>query len=115
MDGSQAGAHTYCDVCSPSAEPLSPQISVISSDIRLETRVLPMNAQRHSKGGKRTMRSRRDFLHLTVKGSALTAAAAWIPDGVSRRIVYQDRATDSAQNATEGTGRHHYRPPYKFG
>src|SRR3984893_2783949 len=110
MGGSQAGADTYCDVCSPSAAPLSTQISAISSDIRLETRVLPMNTQRHSKGGKRTMRSRRDFLHLTVKGSALTAAAAWMPDGVSaRRSVYQDRASDSAQNATNGTGRHHYR------
>jgi hypothetical protein len=57
------------------------------------------------------MSSRRDFLNLTVKGSALTAAAALMPDGVSAaRIVYQDRATDSAQNATNGTGRHHYRP-----
>src|SRR3984957_5235189 len=116
MDGSQAGADTYCDVCSPSAAPLSTQISAISSDIRLETHVLPMNTQRHSKRGKLTMSSRRDFLNLTVKGSALTAAAALMPDGVSAaRIVYQDRATDSAQNATNGTGRHHYRPPHRFG
>lgn len=62
------------------------------------------------------MSSRRDFLNLTVKGSALTAAAALMPDGVSAaRIVYQDRATDSAQNATNSTGRHHYRPPHRFG
>jgi D-threo-aldose 1-dehydrogenase len=62
------------------------------------------------------MSSRRDFLNLTVKGSALTAAAALMPDGVSAaRIVYQDRATDSAQNPTNGTGRHHYRPPHRFG
>jgi D-threo-aldose 1-dehydrogenase len=51
-----------------------------------------------------------------MKGSALTAAAALMPDGAfAAGIAKQDRTTDSMQNETHSSSQHHYRPPFKFG
>src|ERR1700761_322292 len=57
------------------------------------------------------MNSRRDFLSLTAKGSAMTAIGAFLP------------GTASAQNSTGGSpmentangSNAHYKPPFKFG
>ena len=62
------------------------------------------------------MNSRRDFLNLAMKGSALTAAAALMPDGASAAGKgNQDGMTDSAQSATNSSSQLHYRPPFNFG
>ena len=50
------------------------------------------------------MTSRREILNLAVKGSALTAAATLMPESAS-----------AAGAEGTGTGRAHYRPPFKFG
>src|SRR5262249_55972616 len=63
-----------------------------------------------------TMNSRRDFLNLAMKGSALTAAAALMPDGASAAGKgNQDGMADSAQSATSSSSQLHYRPPFNFG
>lgn len=70
----------------------------------------------HLKKAKQTMNSRRDFLNLAMKGSALTAAAALIPQGASAaREANQNPAKDSAHNATESSSQRRYRPPFTFG
>ena len=61
------------------------------------------------------MNTRRDFLGLAVKGSAITAAAAFLP----RTASAQDNAGDSGsmdimENKTS-SGNVHYKPPFKFG
>src|SRR5258707_4903252 len=63
-------------------------------------------AGKGEKLGPLTMTSRRDFLNLAIKGSALTAAAALIPEGAS-----------AAENASKNRmrDRAHYSPPFKFG
>jgi D-threo-aldose 1-dehydrogenase len=51
-----------------------------------------------------------------MKGSALTAAAALIPQGASAaREANQNPTKDSAHNATESSSQRHYRPPFTFG
>jgi len=61
------------------------------------------------------MTSRRDFLNLAMKGSALTAAAALMPEGASAAPKASNGTTDRAQSAAKNSGRGHYRPPFKFG
>jgi D-threo-aldose 1-dehydrogenase len=61
------------------------------------------------------MNTRRDFIDLAVKGSAITAAAVFLP----RTASAQDRAGDSRsmdimENKTS-SGNVHYKPPFKFG
>jgi D-threo-aldose 1-dehydrogenase len=61
------------------------------------------------------MTSRRDFLNLAMKGSALTATAALMPEGASAaRDASKDGTIDGAQSANSSS-QGHYRPPFKFG
>jgi hypothetical protein len=47
------------------------------------------------------MTSRREFLNLAMKGSALTAAAALMPGGpLAARNANEKEAANSAENAT---------------
>ena len=66
--------------------------------------------------GKLTMTSRREFLNLAMKGSALTAAAALMPGGpLAARNANEKAATNAAQNAANTSPQRHYKPPFKFG
>jgi D-threo-aldose 1-dehydrogenase len=56
------------------------------------------------------MTSRRDFLNLAVKGSALTVASAWMPSAAAAA-----GAEGTAGSAQGAEGRGHYRPPFRFG
>jgi D-threo-aldose 1-dehydrogenase len=62
------------------------------------------------------MTSRRDFLNLAMTGSALTAAAALIPDGASAGgNAGTGGATGGPQGGAAAITKDHYRPPFKFG
>ena len=61
------------------------------------------------------MNTRRDFLGLAVKGSAITAAAAFLPRTASAQDNAGDsRSMDIMENKTS-SGNVHYKPPFKFG
>jgi D-threo-aldose 1-dehydrogenase len=53
------------------------------------------------------MATRRHFLSLALKGSALTLAATFLPGAAS--------ASDLAEPAKDASNHHHYRPPLRFG
>jgi D-threo-aldose 1-dehydrogenase len=59
------------------------------------------------------MTTRRDFLNLAVKGSALTAAAALMPEGASAAEV--NATPKSGRSEGGSTGQAHFRPPIRFG
>ena len=59
------------------------------------------------------MTTRRDFLSLAVKGSALTAAAALVPEAASASGV--NEMPKSGQSAAGSSGQAHFRPPIRFG
>jgi D-threo-aldose 1-dehydrogenase len=61
------------------------------------------------------MTSRRDFLNLAIKGSALTAAAALIPEGVSAARDSSEDGTIEGAQSPNSYSQGHYRPPFKFG
>jgi len=62
------------------------------------------------------MTSRRDFLTLAMKGSALTAAAALMPGGaLAARNADEKEATNAGENAVNTFPQGHYKPPFKFG
>ena len=62
------------------------------------------------------MTSRREFLNLAMKGSALTAAAALMPGGpLAARIANEKAATNAAENTANISPQGHYKPPFKFG
>src|SRR5437660_1224854 len=59
------------------------------------------------------MSTRRDFLNLAVKGSAITAAAAVLPGSPYTLLDPDDgRSTNMNENAIRNV---HYKPPFKFG
>jgi Predicted oxidoreductases (related to aryl-alcohol dehydrogenases) len=61
------------------------------------------------------MNTRRDFLNLAVKGSAITAAAVFLPRTASAQDSAGDsRSMDIMENKTS-SGNVHYKPPFKFG
>jgi len=61
------------------------------------------------------MNTRRDFLDLAVKGSAITAAAVFLPRTASAQDSAGDsRNMDIMENKTS-SGNVHYKPPFKFG
>jgi D-threo-aldose 1-dehydrogenase len=61
------------------------------------------------------MNTRRDFLNLAVKGSAITAAAALLPGSASALGSAGDsRSMNSMENNTSSNSVH-YKPPFKFG
>jgi D-threo-aldose 1-dehydrogenase len=61
------------------------------------------------------MTSRRDFLSLAMKGSALTAAALMSRDAFAARNADDEAAPDRAQNESDRARQGHYKPPFKFG
>ena len=62
------------------------------------------------------MTSRREFLNLAMKGSALTAAAALMPGGaLAARNVNEKAATNAAQNPANTSRQGHYKPQFQFG
>jgi D-threo-aldose 1-dehydrogenase len=62
------------------------------------------------------MTSRREFLNLAMKGSALTAAAALMPGGaLAARNADEKEATNAGENAVNTFPQGHYKPPFKFG
>jgi len=60
------------------------------------------------------MNTRRDFLDLAVKGSAITVAAAFLPRTASAQNAGDSRSMDIMENKTS-SGNVHYKPPFKFG
>jgi D-threo-aldose 1-dehydrogenase len=62
------------------------------------------------------MNTRRDFLNLTVKGSAMAAAGALFPEGTSAASRSGINSVgDGVDAAAQGAGNAHYRPRFKFG
>jgi D-threo-aldose 1-dehydrogenase len=62
------------------------------------------------------MRTRREFLDLAVKGSAMTAAGALLPGRASAPYNTIDgRSVNSMENNTSSGSNTHYKPPFKFG
>src|SRR6202795_4520422 len=63
-----------------------------------------------------TMNTRRDFLNLGVKGSAMAATAALLPRRSSDLINAGDRRnTNSMENSADSNSGLHYQPPFRFG
>jgi len=62
------------------------------------------------------MSTRREFLNLAVKGSAMTVAAALLPGNASAQGNTSDgRSMNSMSNNTSSGSNVHYKPPFKFG
>jgi D-threo-aldose 1-dehydrogenase len=62
------------------------------------------------------MNTRRDFLNLGVKGSAMAAAAALLPWTKSAQANPADiRSSNTMQNNANSGGSVHYKPAFKFG
>jgi D-threo-aldose 1-dehydrogenase len=60
--------------------------------------------------------TRRDFLNLAVKGSAMTAAAALLPGSASAQGNTSDgRSMNKMTNNTSSGSKVHYKLPFKFG
>ena len=62
------------------------------------------------------MTSRREFLNLAMKGSALTAAAALMRGGpLAARTANEKASTNATENTANVSPQGHYKPPFKFG
>ncbi|HEY6768615.1 MAG TPA: aldo/keto reductase [Candidatus Sulfotelmatobacter sp.] len=62
------------------------------------------------------MSTRRDFLNLAVKGTAITAAATLLPGSASAQVDTGDiRSRNSMDDNAKGNSGAHYKPPFKFG
>jgi D-threo-aldose 1-dehydrogenase len=62
------------------------------------------------------MNTRRDFLNLAVKGSAMAAAAAVLPGSVSTQVNRRDsRSTNNMEGNANSSSNVHYKPPSTFG
>src|SRR4030088_584221 len=61
------------------------------------------------------MSTRRDFLNLAVKGSAMTAAAALLPGSASAQGNTNDRSMNKMTNNTTSASNVYYKLPFKFG
>jgi D-threo-aldose 1-dehydrogenase len=62
------------------------------------------------------MSTRRDFLNLAVKGSAMAAAAALLPGSASAQgNTSNGRSVNNMKNNTSNGNNAHYKPPFKFG
>jgi len=63
-----------------------------------------------------TMNTRRDFLNLGVKGSAMAATAALLPRAWSAQVDTGDgRSMNSMANSGDSNSGVHYKPPFRFG
>jgi D-threo-aldose 1-dehydrogenase len=62
------------------------------------------------------MNTRRDFLNLGVKGSAMAATAAFLPQAWSAQVDPGDgRNMNSMSNSGDSNRGLHYKPPFRFG
>src|SRR3979411_2051945 len=61
------------------------------------------------------MSTRRDFLNLAVKGSAMTAAAVLLPGSASAQGNTNDRSMNKMTNNTTSASNVYYKLPFKFG
>jgi D-threo-aldose 1-dehydrogenase len=61
---------------------------------------------------EKSMSTRRDFLNVAVKGSAMTAPAAFLPATVS---AFNDNSMSGVEGAANNANRVHYKPPFNFG
>src|SRR5580658_4223732 len=62
------------------------------------------------------MSTRRDFLNLAIKGSAMTAAAALLPGSASAQGNTGDSRSMNNMDDNENSGSNvHYKPPFSFG
>jgi D-threo-aldose 1-dehydrogenase len=62
------------------------------------------------------MSTRRDFLNLAVKGSAMAAAVTVLPGSVSTQVNRRDsRSTNNMENNANNSSNVHYKPPFTFG
>ena len=60
------------------------------------------------------MNTRRDFLSVTVKGSAMAAAAAFLPRAASASSASDMDGRNSMEQAVSSSGKGHYKPPFNF-
>jgi D-threo-aldose 1-dehydrogenase len=62
------------------------------------------------------MRTRREFLNLGIKGSAMATAAALLPESASAHGNAGDnRSMNNMDNQANSASSGHYKPPYRFG
>jgi D-threo-aldose 1-dehydrogenase len=61
------------------------------------------------------MSTRRDFLNLAVKGSAMAAAAVVLPGNVSTQVNRRDSRSTNNMEGNANSSNVHYRPPFTFG
>jgi D-threo-aldose 1-dehydrogenase len=61
------------------------------------------------------MRTRRDFLNLAVKGSAMTAAALLRGSGSAQGNAGDSRSMNYMENSANSDNNVHYKPPFTFG
>jgi D-threo-aldose 1-dehydrogenase len=60
------------------------------------------------------MSTRRDFLSVTVKGSAMAAATAFLPRAASASGASDMNGSNSMEQAVSSNGKGHYKPPFNF-
>src|ERR1700726_3233237 len=62
------------------------------------------------------MKTRRDFLNLSIKGSAMAAAAAFLPRTSTAQVATGDRGSmNNMENNANSGSNVHYKPPFRFG
>jgi D-threo-aldose 1-dehydrogenase len=61
------------------------------------------------------MNTRRDFLSVTVKGSAMAVATALLPGSTSALAASEMKGSSSMEQAVSSGNRGHYKPPFRFG
>jgi D-threo-aldose 1-dehydrogenase len=60
------------------------------------------------------MNTRRDFLSVTVKGSAMAAATAFLPVAASASGASDTNGSNSIEQAVSSGSKGHYKPPFRF-
>jgi D-threo-aldose 1-dehydrogenase len=61
------------------------------------------------------MKTRRDFLSVTVKGSAMAVATALLPGSSSASGASERKESSSMEQAVSSGNKGHYKPPFRFG
>src|SRR6266516_4730073 len=61
------------------------------------------------------MSTRRDFLSVTVKGSAMAVATAILPRAASASGASNMSESNSMEQSVRSSGKGHYKPPFRFG
>jgi D-threo-aldose 1-dehydrogenase len=64
---------------------------------------------------EKQMNTRRDFLSITVKGSAMAVATALLPGSTSASGASEMIEGSSMEQAVSSGNRGHYKPPFRFG